>query len=229
MKIAVFTALKEERAAVRKAWNLQPAGSLNGSAIEMDEQLVAICTGMGPHRMTDCVERVREVFSPSLLILIGFSAGLKSHLKVGDLVADPGSESALLRRAAELHPKLRIGPVASSGFLHTAREKATFAKDNPDALVTDLESGAFMSSAGETPYLVVRAVSDTVDTDLPLPFEEFVNARGFPNEFAIAKAVAKRPRLIGRMLTLAKDSHNASGALANFLTNLRPVLQTFVG
>lgn len=224
MKIAIFTALKEERRAVRLAWPAQPVGSLKGTELEADDQAVSVCTGVGPHRMTDCVERVRSIFEPELLVLLGYSAGLKPQMKVGDLVVDARSDSHLLERLTQLHPRMRVAPIASSGFLNSAQQKAAFAAEVPDSLVADLESEAFLEAAQGVPCLVVRAVSDTVDSDLPLDFENYLTPLGFPSELAIAKAVLARPGIIGQMLALARDSAKATNALARVLSNIRPVL-----
>lgn len=222
--IAVFNALREERRAVRSAWPLEAAGSLLGTELQVGEGVVQVCTGIGPLRMGDCVERVSRVFSPDLVILAGYCAGLKPQLKVGDLVVDSRGEAELVRRLEELYPRVKVGPIADAGFLNSAQEKSALAAENPESPAADMETAAFLEACGSTPALVLRAVSDTVDTDLPLPFEDYLDDWGFPDTWAIAKAVAARPRIVGQMMGLARSSALATASLAEVLTHLRPVL-----
>lgn len=224
MRIAVFTALREERLAVRSAWQLESAGSLLGTEVEVGQEVVVACTGVGPHRMSDCVERVTRVFSPDLTLLVGYCAGLKPQLKVGDLVADSRGEPSLLERLAELYPRLRVGPIANSGFLTSAEDKSALAHDNPESPAADMETKAFFEASGSLPSLAIRAVSDTLDTNLPLNFGDYLDNWGFPDTWAIAKAVMARPRVVGQMVGLARDSSLATKALADLLVHLKPVL-----
>jgi len=163
------------------------------------------------------VRLVEKVFRPSLFVLFGFSVGLDPELKVGDLVVDERSDSGLLEALLDSGLSLRVGPIATCGFLGSADKKRAFGERFPASDVADMESESFLKAApAGSAVLVVRSVSDGVDTDLPLDFERLVDSRGFPDRGAIAREVAKNPMLLPRLMRLAQEAHRATAALAEF-------------
>jgi len=172
---------------------------------------------MGSERMAAGVRLVEKVFRPSLFVLFGFSVGLDPELKVGDLVVDERSDSGLLEALLDSGLSLRVGPIATCGFLGSADKKRAFGERFPASDVADMESESFLKAApAGSAVLVVRSVSDGVDTDLPLDFERLVDSRGFPDRGAIAREVAKNPMLLPRLMRLAQEAHRATAALAEF-------------
>lgn len=217
--ILFLTALREEREAVRKAWRLEPGGTIEGGLeLHHGDGCVHLCTGMGADRVIHGLEVGLRVFRPRLVALVGYSVGLQSDMKVGRVLADSRSHQ-------DFHGSfvgVRIGPVATCGFLLTASQKAAFAEKHPEAPVADLESEAFLDAVPpEVRAIVVRSVSDDRDFDLPLDFSKLSDDKGFPNPRAIALALTKRPYALGSVLKLAKDSRAATRALADFLTKTR--------
>lgn len=222
--ILFLTALREEREAVRESWGLESAGTLGGLELEHGSGCVHLCTGIGSERVVKALELGCRVYRPSIAVLVGFSAGLLDGLDAGRLVVDERSDPELL--AAPFGSKVLTGRVATCGYLQTSSQKKTFAEKHPAAPVADLESEAFLSHlpAG-VKGLVVRAVSDGVDFDLPLDFSNLTDARGFPNIRAIAMAVARNPFVAPQMMRLARDSKLATGALADALVCSRARLR----
>lgn len=217
--IAFFTALKEEREAVRRTWGLSPAGSVQGFELETGRGTVHFCSGIGADRMERVVSLAYKTFRPSLYVLVGYSVGLVEDLEVGDLICDERSSPVLTHRC-------RTGRVATCGFLNTASQKRAFAQKHPKCLAADLETEAFLAAVPtDAGSLVVRAVSDTVDTDLPLNFEELTTHQGFPDVRAIALKVAARPFLLPKLVKLSRDAGVATRALANFLSECREELE----
>lgn len=224
MRIAVLTALREERLAVRRAWGLAASGSLQGLPMDSGERAISLCSGVGAERMVRAARLARDIFRPDLWVLVGFSAGLRSDLPVGEVICDDRSDARLLADLRSFPIPLRFGSVATCGFLDTAADKEALAKEHPEALAADLESEAFMQACGETPFLVLRAISDDVHTDLPLPFESFLDQRGFPDDLKIARALLRRPKLVPGLWRLAKDATAAQRALSKVLADIRPLL-----
>jgi nucleoside phosphorylase len=224
MRIAFFTALKEERAALRQAWPMQDSGSLKGLPFDSGERAICFCTGMGAERMATAVGRGLHIFRPALLVLLGYSAGLRGDLSVGEVICEERSDARLVSSLREFPIPMRFGRVASSGYLHTAQDKRDLAEARPDCLVADLESEAFMLAAGDTPYLVLRAITDDLETTLPLHFDKLVTSRGFPDEGAILRKLARKPRLMPEVLGLAKASAAAQRALRQTLVDIKPLL-----
>ncbi len=224
MRIAFLSALKEEQVVVRRAWPMSPSGSLQGFPLETGERAISLCSGVGAERMAHAVSVAQKVFAPQLFVLLGFSAGLRGDLPVGEVICDDRGEAGLVSALRGFPIPLRFGQTTTCGFLNTAEEKVAFAVERPEAMVADLESEAFMQACEETPYLVLRVVSDELHTDLPLDFEPFLDARGFPKDSAIAREALRRPSLVPKLIGLAKDASLAQGSLGKVLTDVRPLL-----
>jgi nucleoside phosphorylase len=224
MRIAFFTALKEERAALRQGWPTRDSGTLRGWPFDSGERAVCFCTGMGAERMREAVNYALPVFRPQLAVLLGYSAGLHPDLMVGEVVCEERGDAGLVRTLRDFPVPLRFGKVASAGYLHSAQDKAGLAQARPDCLVADMESEAFIEAAGNTPFLILRAVSDDASTTLPLPFDQLTTARGFPDERAIASYLARKPSLLPQIWKLAKASSVAQGNLAQTIADIRPLL-----
>lgn len=223
--IAVFTALKEERRAVQQALETTSAGTVRGFELQAGPGVLSLCSGIGAERVERVVELAAEVFNPSLYLLVGFSAGLRPELRVGDLVVDERSDPMILGRLRRLDLSYTEGKVATCGFLQTRADKANFATDHPHAPIADLESAAFLAALPEgASGLVVRAVSDEVDCELPLDFSTLCDDEGFPKVGSIALEVLRQPQLIKPMVGLANRAHQAVSKLESFLRRIRPLL-----
>jgi nucleoside phosphorylase len=224
LRIAFFTALKEERQALRKAWPMQDSGSLKGFPFDSGERAVALCSGVGPERMASAVEQGLRALRPQIAVLIGFSAGLRRDLTVGEVVCDERGDAALVQALREFPLPLRFGKMAAGGYLHSAEDKREAAAGNPDCLVADMESEAFRQAAAAVPHLVIRAISDDLDSTLPLPFDKLLTSRGFPDEMAILGHLARRPRLVPEVWELAQSSAAAVQALRETVSDIKPLL-----
>lgn len=224
MRIGFLSAFREERLALRKAWPVVDSGTLRGLPLDTGERAVSVCSGVGAERMLRAVRMTQEVFQPQLMILVGFSAGLRADLSVGEVVCDERGDASLLAALREFPLPLRFGTTVTCDFLNSASEKSALAERESDALVADLESEVFMEACGGVPHLVLRVISDDLHTDLPLPFEEFLNARGFPDDMAIARELIRRPKLAPALWELAKDATLAQRALTSVVRDIRPLL-----
>lgn len=224
MRIAFFTALKEERAALRQAWPMKDSGTLKGLPFDSGERAISLCTGMGADRMEAAVTSALRIFQPNLAVLLGYSAGLREDLTVGEVICAENGDPSLVKSLREFPIPLHFGKVAASGYLHTSEDKKNLAAARPDCLVADLESEAFIKAVGETPFLILRAVSDDVNTTLPLPFDRLVTAGGFPDELAIVKHLARKPALVPSIVGLALASAQAQRALRDTISDIKPLL-----
>lgn len=220
--IAFFTALKEEREAVRRGWGIRQAGCIQGVEVESGAGIVHLCSGMGAERIQRAVQLAQKVFQPRVYVLAGFSVGLDSMLEVGDLVWDNRSTLSLPEGCS-----IRAGRVATCGILTTASQKKAFAEKFPDSPVADLETEAFLAAVPpEAEKLVLRVVSDRVDSDLPLNFAELTTDKGFPDVRAIGLRVATRPLLLPKLLKLGREASLAVSSLADGLSEFRPRLES---
>jgi len=224
--IGVVTALKEERQAVRRSLGTTFAGTLRGLELDLGDGVALLCTGMGADRVRRGVTLLNRLYAPRLFALVGFSVGLEDSLKVGDLFVDERGDESLRRRLRELLPSVSEGRVATSGFLHTASQKRSFAEGHPENPLSDLESEAFLRHAGVlgSPF-VLRVVSDTVSTDLPLNFGELADRKGFPDVAAIARALLRRPAALPGLIRTGRDATVAARRLQEALTLLSEHLE----
>jgi nucleoside phosphorylase len=161
---------------------------------------------------------------PDLAVLIGFSAGLRRDLTVGEVICEERGDPALVKALREFPLPLRFGKVAASEFLHTAEQKRELAAARPDCLMADLESEAFMEATGDVPHLVIRAITDDLDTTLPVQFDKLLNPAGFPDEMAILKKLAQKPKLVPEVWDLAQASATCQEALCETLRDIKPLL-----
>ena len=222
--ILFCTALKEEREAVRRAWGTSFSGSLRGLEFDLGEDCALVCSGVGANRVERAVSVGTSVYNPKLTVLVGFSAGLKTSGRVGDLFWDQRGDQDLGARFSELDLDANSAVVATCPFLNSVGEKIEFARAHPESLVADLESEHFLTSTSG-PKVVLRAISDELSTSLPLNFEEYMNDKGFPDVKAIARAVAKKPSLAPSLLELGRGSRLCVENLSDFLTETRPLFR----
>ena len=222
--IAFLSALREERVAVRDSWGVSPAGSLQGLELELGDGAVHLCTGMGPERVARGVEILQRVYRPSCFVLSGFSVGLWPELKVGDLLCDERSSQSLTAALSE-HEEISVARMANCGFLLTSAQKRAFAEKFPAAPAADMETEAFLRAVPESvSALVLRVVSDDVQTDLPLDLSVLVDEGGFPDQRGIALALARRPFALPGLLRLAGDAQMATKRLTGALRSVRNLL-----
>jgi adenosylhomocysteine nucleosidase len=82
-----------------------------------------------------------------------------------------------------------------------------------------MESYTILAEAARygVPSVAIRAISDTVEFDMPYDFERACDARGQVRVGNIVMQVLRRPSGLPSLLTLARDSRLAARQLANFL------------
>jgi adenosylhomocysteine nucleosidase len=172
--------------------NLLVRGTLEG------RDVVVAHTGMGATAAAARLPGLLREWKPALVIGAGFAGGLRAELQIGDVVAD------LRGQAITLPAGVRTGALAAAGtVLETAAAKAAFAQET-GALAVDMESaaGAAACAAAETPFVVIRAISDRVDDPLPVPTAHWFDlARQRPRPGALLWFLARHP---GRILPFAR-------------------------
>lgn len=226
VRTAFITALREERAAVRKGWGLSFAGTLHGLELDVGADSVLFCCGMGAERVAQATRQAASLYNPLNFVLVGYSVALSSELQVGDLFWDERSAESWGRLLTQGELPFHTGRVATCGFLRTVQQKMAFAADHPDALVADLETEAFLSAVPSSANRVVlRAVSDEIQTELPLDFGSHVTERGFPDTFSIGKALLLRPWLVPQVVRLGLDASRANTSLTQALRFFQSALE----
>ncbi|MDH4192555.1 MAG: hypothetical protein OEV70_00165 [Nitrospirota bacterium] len=202
-----MTATKVEFNAVGRILSRVPSVSRRGPAgLEsqvMSSHVLLIQTGIGPEKARSITRKVLESESWDVVISTGF-AGALNHSPIGSLVigqevllgqyADLLSDSEPQRIACHpewVHTSLNIkltGPYPLQGgrfvtmdrVLTQASQKQILGK-RTGAVAVDMESGAIGQVAQQygIPFLIVRAISDGVNEDLPVDFNLFLKPSGW--------------------------------------------------
>ena len=127
-----------------------------------EAEVLIVHTGIGPESAGRVIQSLLAVEKPQLLICAGFGGGLDPALRVGDTLVADFSSGVIL---------------TSSDPLETPAQKAEVFRKSGSRIV-DMETAtlaAACSSAG-VPLVAVRAVSDSADDSLPVPFDVWFDA-----------------------------------------------------
>lgn len=230
MKILVTFALENEFAPWRKMrkFKRESADSWDKTfaARVGDSDVRVMLTGAGRFASQRAMAQAfAEV--PDVCIVSGLAGSLKVDYRPAEVfvakAAVNGTDTRLVRSDSEL-----VSAAAESGatvierilvaehVVATSREKRQLGAFG-DAV--DMESLWVLSAAAQRSVraVVIRAISDTVDTDLPLDFDRVFDAQGKVSVLRVVGQLAKKPQKIAGLLRLAADSERAAGALAEFL------------
>ncbi len=198
----VLTAIPEERAAIARRFS-------GGGA-------VVVATGDGPRRAergaADAIARHR----PKAVFGAGVAGALTPGLAVGDILVS----ARVLDGAGEAPPPSRrlleavlATAGARAGTLLTlerpavaAGEKAGLAASTGAPAACDMESAAWAraAAAAGVPYVVLRAVSDASDEDLPRYLARCMNAGGGISRAAVTLQALLHPATIPDLLRMRR-------------------------
>jgi len=190
----------------------------------------------GPDRFSICGDaptlraKLARLQGPGLRLVmsVGICGGLDPALRPGQLVVgagvvstgetiatDPAATAALRRRLAEAGRPAAVGHLAGvDAPVLTAVAKAAL-RTSSRAVAVDMESqlaGRFARRLG-VPFVILRAVSDPAERDLPSLVLEAVDPDGRTNLGAVVAGLACSPGRLPRLLGAARDSGAAFAAL----------------
>jgi nucleoside phosphorylase len=209
------------------------------------EEVAVMATGDGPAAAAAGLEALLAAVRPRRLLVIGVAGGLTPGLAEGTLVAARRVIDARGRAvprepdASWLHEALaggaiggdvistdRIvaGPAARQAVLRQALAglAAVPGEALPPVATVDLESAAYarVAAAWSLPYLVVRAVLDTADEELPLDFEACRDAGGRVSNWRVVLRALLRPRSLGELWRLRARVRAAAARLGGLAQRL---------
>lgn len=164
---------------------------------------------------------------PDVCIASGLSGGLNPVHRSGDILVARAvaeikgmrlirSDAELLLRAEMSGARLVERFLVSERVVSTAEEKHALGASG-DAV--DMESIYVLAAAAqrEIRSVVIRAISDGAESNLPLDFDRVFNERGTVSITKVIGQVVRRPRRIAGLLRLAHESERAAAKLARFL------------
>lgn len=203
--VGIFTATRWELNAVRRAFAVEEEHSLHGMRCVIGRRgscrLYLFQTGIGQHAVSTAVQRATAHHHFDLLVSTGFACALASGA-VGDLLIGTevvlyeahghypeggvySSDTEVIALATQVAQTTGLGihvgrVVTVPRVLFRAADKRAVAKQT-GAIGADMES-AVIYAEGKlhgVPLLVARAVSDVLEEDLPLDFNQFVGRGGW--------------------------------------------------
>lgn len=225
--IAVIAAMEQEAKSIfpkAEKSDLDGYPILKGNLTD-GREYICIIAGVGPMNAAKGALEACKL-SPEMILSIGVSGGLAPGVKAGEMIAgnkihsgipgiDPWTETEKDRSARE-----RILPDSikySSGSLmgvakpvmDTEEKQKLFADSG--ALAVDMESLAVAGivSGHQTPFGVIRAVSDCSECSLPKVILKSLDESGNTRIAPILVAMLKKPSLLFRLIRLGKDYNKA--------------------
>jgi adenosylhomocysteine nucleosidase len=144
-----------------------------------ETRVTIIHTGIGPAAAESAIREVIQSEKPCKVIGGGFAGGLDPALRVGDTLV---SESAAVIFSREIP-------------LETPEQKAAAFRETGARLV-DMETAVIAAAcaAEGIPFVAIRAVSDSADEPLPVPFQFWFDVkRQRPRPFALVGFLLRRP------------------------------------
>jgi adenosylhomocysteine nucleosidase len=186
----------------------------------------AVLTGMG---QTHALETARRVLPdrPDICVSTGLAGALRSGYGPGDVLAARLVSEIGEPVAVASHPELLATAVdcgarqverfaTSRTLIARAEEKLGL---GGQAEAVEMESYTILAEAARygVPAVAVRAISDTVDFDIPYDFERVRDERGQIRIAGIVAQVLRHPSGLPALFALARDCRLAARHLADFL------------
>ncbi len=225
-RVAVVFALAREATAFRCTFRARKRVAAAPCRAEWcDEQVLVLETGVGPEAVARALRWLLAQAPVGLIVSAGFSGALSPNLRVGELVwAEEVVE--LDGSAWPTSACARAGPwhcgraLMVAELVGTPEEKGRLGKLH-GAVAADMESGVVVRLCREAGVLVgvLRAISDDGGSSLSPALLGLLRAgRVAPSR--VLAALLRRPRLLGELLRLARDTRVAGRRLAEGLVAL---------
>jgi adenosylhomocysteine nucleosidase len=189
-------------------------------------ETVVVHTGMGPDRAHARAGEFLARFSPRLVVAAGYGGGLDARLKAGSLVLAQNYSHPELLALARASARNFTRKEAVVGNLSTQGKVAESVSDKralaqaTGAIAVDMETGAIFGQCRERniPMLAVRAISDSMETPLPVPGAVWFDAaKQKPRVFALLVFLAKNPGRLPSFAGFVRGTGLARKELTGFL------------
>ncbi len=180
-------------------------------------------SGVGRQRAKRALEQIlQSVTSPRCVIAAGYAGALHERLRVGDRVIAReivDRKGGSWRCSTELLPSTNLsGRILTSDHLVAEAKEKEQLGESYKALAVDMESAGIAEVCVERglPFLAIRAISDTLDTQLS-PQLIGLLAGGHVSPWQAIRALLKKPNLLSEFRRLARDTRLAGRNLGQTL------------
>jgi adenosylhomocysteine nucleosidase len=235
LRILATFALPSEFAPWRRLSRFQRIDS-NGRSVysvrKADLEVYSAITGVGARSVSS---DLRDLFRKpiDLCIAAGLAGALVDTHPAGSILAaknvctDENTEvecdSSLVGIAKDCGARVVDRFLTSRAIVNSAVEKSRLGRI---ADAVDMESFQVLNEAKAygVPVIAIRAISDSVQTDMPVDFNSAIDDHGYVSWRPALAAVAKAPGRVPSLVRFAVDSSRASRNLAQFLDSYTGLL-----
>ena len=240
MTIAIVAAMPEELAPLRA--RLAGATRAQRGAVVVERgrlggrEVALAATGDGARNARAGVAELLAAAAPEALVVLGVSGALSPELGTADLIVATRvtDEEGTARQAdaarvaaTALATGGRVAVVMSARRIaDSADEKRRLALQAGAGLaVVDLESAAYVAAAeaAAIPWVVLRAVSDRADENLPALLNRSLDAGGAVNRGRVLRGLFGDPGALPHLLALRKRVGQCAEVLARAAEAALPV------
>ncbi len=222
-------------------------GDLNG------QPLTLVLGGIGRVNAIKAASCLLESTKVDLLISAGVAGGIRQGIHVGDLIVAErigytrqddfdGDELQLesnfvckkeiVQLARELsnglESKLHFGNLLTvDNVISQSSTKRKIGEQN-SFLAVEMESAAVAEVASKkgVEFAAIRSISDDIDDDLHLDYDNMISDEGKVKVSSIALSVLKNPQKLALLSRLNKQTKSAAESLAFFMSKLVPLIDT---
>ncbi|MBS2038181.1 hypothetical protein JST97_24560 [bacterium] len=223
--VGILVAMWEELRPLRKRWKLDwtgPGDFFTGKLAGLRVQVAL--SGVGPRHARRAMQDLLTLGEPEMVISLGYSGGLKDHLRPGDVVEASEIETLEKRVYCSQQPGQRL--LSLSKLAATKSSKRQLAEEHPYAYAVDMES-AVLAEAAEAaglPWRALRVIIDPLDSDLPINFNRCVSAKGQTAPARLAREILTHPHKIPALIEFGRWEKRASQQLVEKSTQLLEAL-----
>jgi adenosylhomocysteine nucleosidase len=215
--------------------------------------LMLVQGGIGRENAIKAASCLLESTNVDLLISAGVAGGMRHGIKVGDLVvaervgyskqsdfeceklqleSDFVCKKEIVQLARQFNidpkPKLHFGNLLTvDKVISLASTKRKIGEQN-SFLAVEMESAAVaeVASKNGVEFAAIRSISDDIDDDLHLDYDNIISDEGKVKVTSIALGVLKNPQKLALLSRLNKQTKCAAKSLAHFMTKLVPLIDT---
>jgi adenosylhomocysteine nucleosidase len=200
-----------------------------------ERDVVVVESGPGRQRAAKAAHAMIDAYRPRMVVSSGFAGGLDPSVKRYDLVAaetlvaadgreialDPAAlnKATTLPSLGDVHSLHRGRLLTTDRIIRLSDEKRRLGAQH-QALAVDMESFAVaeVCQARAVPILVVRAISDAVNDELPPDIGRLLSRKTFAGQLGAAVgSVFRRPGAVKDLFHLHQAALECSARLAKFL------------
>lgn len=197
--------------------------------------LSVVCAGGIPAHTAAALGQAIGSLAPAALMSFGISGGLVPRLAPGtlilaDAVLTTGGGRSPVDAAWRARLQAKLGAesgdvLGGDAIVTSAAAKATLHAQG-GAIAVDLESAVVAEAAGRAglPFVVLRAIADPAERDLPPAAGLRLKPDGRPDLRAVFHSMLMEPAQIGALIRLARDTQKALRALTRAVAILGPLL-----